>query len=44
MIGRELTFSFGFKDNTAKEGHLGKGQGEVTDMQRRVRPLPLGMA
>lgn len=24
MIGQEVTFSFGFKDNTAKEGHFGR--------------------
>ena len=24
MMGQEVTFSFGFKDSTAKEGHFGR--------------------
>jgi len=25
-VGQKVTFSFGFKDNTAKEGHFGSDQ------------------
>ena len=34
MVGQKVTLSFGFKDNTAKEGHFGRD--EVTQMQRRA--------